>query len=212
MDKLYQPTEDERKEWDDCDGESKQTRAQKEYDRYTKTQSDLAKSEAEAEKSFDTLLVTIATVAIGASFTLLKDVVKGTNAWIIVAWLLLGLCVVGSLVDRLYTYQFHKKWKKQLDDVFNNYGLHCGHAWKEAMYRFSALRTERIWKFFPAEKFLHFIKWFNGVGLVFGILALMIYVYAGAGPSSQPTATSAPGPVVVNVYTASTQPTTKPSP
>jgi hypothetical protein len=201
--KKYQPTEDENKDWNGCPGETKQSRADKEHDRYTKERSDLVKAESDSEKNFDTLLVTISSIAIAASFTLMKDVVKGTNGWIIAAWALLGVCLVGSLIDRMYTYRCHKKWRDRLDDVFNNYDLHCGHAWKEADARLQDLRAEKVWYVFPAEKFLDRIKFINAGGLIFGLIALMIYVYVGSAPQAP---AAAPQPVIVNVYNSATQP------
>lgn len=212
MDKLYTPNETDSKSWDDCDDAAKDARASQEYSRYTTTRSDLLKAEGESEKNFDTILLTISSVAIAASFTLLKDVVKGTNFWIIFAWILLVLCLVGSLIDRLYTYRFHQEWKLRLDDVFNNYLLHCGHAWKEADARFNALRQEKIWRLFPAEQFLRKIKWANAIVLVLGIVSMMIYVYVGAEQQTPQTPIPAANPVIVNVFNSSTQPTTNKSP
>jgi len=211
MEKLYSPTEEDNKLWDERDGPAKDAHASQEYARYTTTRSDLLKAEGEAEKNFDTILLTISSVAIAASFTLIKDVVKGTNGWIIVSWILLGICLVGSLIDRLYTYHFHREWKDCLDDVFKSYREHCGHAWKEAEARLNGLRVRKIWKFCAAQLFLDKIKWVNSFALVLGLVAMMVYIYVGANAQPQITPTTAPA-VTVNVYNSSTQPTINKSP
>lgn len=209
--KLYNPTPEEKKEWEECQAQPRHERATKEHERYIKERSELAKTEIDAEKNFDTLLVTISTVAIGASFTLLKDVVKGTNAWIILAWVGLLICLVGSLIDRIYTYNFHREYRRLMDDVFVNINLHCGHAWKEVAARRKHLSQSKVWHFFRAESFLTYLKWVNGSALILGIIALMLYVYAGANNPTADAATRLPfssAPVNVNVYNGvpSTQP------
>lgn len=211
MEKHHTPTDAEKKEWEDLDGPAKQSRATAEHERYKSERSDLLSAENDAEKNFDTLLVTISSIAIAASFTLMKDVVKATTGSLVLAWLCLGICLVGSLVDRLYTYHFHKQYRKCLDDVFMKYHEHPGHGWSEAQARRAELCARRIWSLFPAEKFLTAIKWMNAGFLALGLAALMLYVSingnAGNGVASS---TNGSVPLNINVISSSSQATTKP--
>jgi len=209
FEKRYNPTDEDKKSWDDCDDAAKQARTDSEHERYTTERGDLIKAEGETEKNLDGLLVTISTLAIGASLTLLKDVAKGPNGWLIFSWVMLTLCLVGSLADRIYSYKFHKNWRNELDDVFTNYNAHHrGHGWKEADARLAALKVGKIWRLFKAEAFLDAIKWLNAGFLTLGLIGMMMNVYVGAIPSAAP-APAAPS-VTVNVFNATTQPTKTP--
>src|SRR4051794_19125084 len=94
-----------------------------EFERYYKERDELVKAKLKADENYDTLLVTISTLALGASLT--KDWVnRGTGAsaaFIITAWICFALCLLVSLAHRGLTYYTHDKWIGMLDAAFSDW-------------------------------------------------------------------------------------------
>ena len=174
-----------------------------EFVRYEKHRSDLTKAELEAEKNFDTVLASLASLAIGSSFTVLKDITKGAGATLIItAWVALGICVFSSLLDRLLTYLTHQKWRLKFDNEFETWSEG---AWQRGLDAYDKL---------PLINALPWLKWVSLSTLFIGVILLLAAVLYGwnvtsvvSAPASA-TATSPLPPITVNVYAL--QPTTRP--
>jgi hypothetical protein len=169
-----------------------------EFSRFDKERDTLTKAELENEKGYDTLLVTLSTLAIGSSFTILKDILRttGASALIILSWSAFGLCLFIALADKLLSYWTHKKWREVLDAEFK--------TWREGAW-------ERAQAKYPGIKFvraLPHLKWVAFVALLFGVIFLMAFVFVGTGAPPAEEKTPAP-PVTVNVYNGAS-PTTVP--
>src|SRR5688500_10368430 len=84
----------------------------REFERYYKERDEWVKAQLDAERSYDALLATISTLALGASLT--KDWVNrggvGGQIVLILAWFAFAACLCLSLLHRYFTYYTHKKW------------------------------------------------------------------------------------------------------
>jgi hypothetical protein len=172
-----------------------QKQCDEEFARYGKERETLLKAELEAEKSFDTTLVTISTLAIGSSFTVFKDVVKAGSATplIVLAWILLGVCLFSALTDRLLSYFAHMKWRDMLDDEFNNWVANGGAgAWERVLPKYEQIAGVKI---------LRALKWVSFGSLAGGVLFLMLFVISSSPQTQAPAV-----PVTVNQYNGTTQP------
>lgn len=170
-----------------------------EYARYLPEREQLKKSELDAEKNYDTLLVSLSTLAIGSSFTVLKDIVQHASAiaLIVLAWIALGICLLSALVDRLLTYYGHKEYRRLLDKEFT--GTWSGPGAFDRAYA----AYKKIWW----RKPLPYMKWFGFVFLSVGLILLMVFIFIAMGAKSSDEKPSVP--VVVNVYNSAT-PVAKP--
>jgi Na+-transporting methylmalonyl-CoA/oxaloacetate decarboxylase gamma subunit len=167
-----------------------------EFDKYYSHRDSTCKAEDEAEKNFDTTLITLATLAIGSTFTVLKDITKGSGAvFIFLSWLALGMCLFSALVDRLLSYTTHKEWREIFDREF---GIWKPGAWERAV---AAHKTIRFVNWLPHLKWVGF--WCLLGGVVFLMIGIMVDWRATDSSPQQ-------SPVIVNVYAASTQPTVRP--
>jgi hypothetical protein len=184
--------------------EDLQKKCADEYARFLAARETLTKSELEAEKNYDTLLVSLSTLAIASSFTILKDVVRSSSAsaLIVLSWLTFGLCLLIALTDRLLTYYAHRKYRQFLDAEFTGTWAGPG-AFERAQAKYEQLK----WR-----KPIKFLKWTAAGFLAIGLVLLMMFVFIGTG---QPVVEAKPAsPVIVNVYnsaTPTTAPTTNPS-
>jgi hypothetical protein len=169
---------------------------------YKEERAILTKVELETEKNYDTLLVTLSTLAIGASFALMQVTVRSsfTSAWLVVSWIAFGLCLLISLVDRLMSYWTHLWLRERMDAQFDH--------WSEGA-KDRALDAHRENLFI---KLLRWLKWVSFVLIVIGIFSLMIFAFAGAGEEAMesPKPPMPIAPIVVNVYNGFT-PTTAPT-
>jgi hypothetical protein len=175
-----------------------QKKCDDEFDWYENERPILTKAEIEAEKNYDTLLVTLSTLAIGSSFVVMKDVVRSpsASAFIVLAWCAFGLCLFVALVDRLLSYWTHLCWRKIIDKEFS--------PWREGA-------RERALSAYPGIRFIWLLPWLKWVGfglLLVGMLFLMAFVFVGTGTTAAEPKPQTP--IVVNVYNGS-PPTTAPA-
>jgi len=190
--------------------EELQKRCDEEFARYHKERDTIIKNELEAEKNFDTTLLSLSTLAIGASLTIYKDIVRAGSATplIVISWLFLGICIFASLTDRLLSYFTHKQWRDILDGEFTHYVERGGvGAWDRVLPKYEEI---------PWVKHLPKLKWVSFGTLALGIVFLMLFVLIAEPPKATPVVaplvTVAPTPVSVVVYAATTQPTVSTSP
>jgi hypothetical protein len=165
-----------------------------EFARYNKERDSLIKTELDAEKNYDTLLVTLSTGVIGASYVLLKDAGKmppSTYEFLIASWVSLSLCLFGALVDRLLTYISHQKLRGAMDNQFS--GWSGPGAMERAITDYNKLRWPNV---LPIMKWVCFGTFFCGVGLL--VPALLWNFHNGSNQPQQP--------IVVYVNQAPPQP------
>ena len=168
------------------------------FARYYKEREAILKQELEAEKNYDILVVSLSTAAIGASFTLLKDMVRadGAPSFLILSWVALVGSLFTALTDRVLSYWLHRKWREQMDVEFDD--------WKEGIWP----RLHHIHGSLPFRKWLLRLKWISFGSMLVGVMLLMAFVLAALStPTAPPTTPSTP--VVVNVYNGA-PPTTMP--
>lgn len=178
-----------------------QRKCDDEFERYDKVRADVVEAERKAETNYDTLLVTLSTLAIGTSFTVLKDVVKasGSSALLIWSWVALGVCLILALSDRLLTYWTHMRWRELLDAEFGAGDAPWREgAWDRALKKYDEMRLIKV---------LPWLKWFGFGSLLIGLVFLMAFVFSGR--EGAPTTDAAPvaamaqspqAPVIVNNY------------
>ena len=169
-----------------------------EFDKYYKHHDVICKAEDDAEKNFDTTLMALASLAIGSTFTLLKDITSTPGAVLIfLSWIALAGCLFAALIDRLLSYTTHKKWRLEFDREYGD--------WKEGAWQRSLATRDTI----RFMKWLPRLKWIGFWTLIAGLLLLLLGGVIGWHGTSAPTVAPTT-PVVVNVYAATTQPTTRP--
>ncbi len=172
-----------------------------EFQRFEKHRGELIKGQLEGEKNYDTLLVALSTLAIGSSFTIVKDITKGNAApLMVVAWVTLATCLFLALIDRLLTYAAHRRSREIFDEEFA--------AWSEGAWSRGQARSAALWH----NRALDRLKWACFGTLALGVVFLMLSVFVGwqSSPSQPPSP-----PVIVNVYNGgmpATVPTTQPTP
>lgn len=173
-----------------------QQKCDDEFARFEKHRAELIKGQLEGEKNYDTLLVALSTLAIGSSFTIVKDITKGNAApLMILAWVALACCLFAALVDRLLTYAAHRRTREVFDEEFS--------AWSEGAWARAENRSAGLWH----NRVLDRLKWVCFGSLALGVLFLMMSVFVGwQASSSTPTSP----PVIINVYNGSS-PTTAPT-
>lgn len=137
-----------------------------EFERYEKYRAELVKGQLEGEKNYDTTLVTLSTVAIGASFTVVKDL-HGGLLLIGCAWFFLSVCLFIALIDRLQTYLVHKKTREIFDRHFGNWTTTGVGTWDAASAEANGLFR---------NKYLHWLKWICFGSLLLGVAFLMLAV------------------------------------
>lgn len=167
-----------------------------EFEKYYKQREETCEAEDDAEKSYDTTLMTLASLAIGSTFTLLKDINTGGAAFLIfLSWIALGLCLFTALIDRLLSYTTHKTWREGFDNEFNK--------WSEGSWKRAVAAHQTI----PFVNWLPTLKWVGFWSLLAGIVLLLLGGIVGwHSKAPQPN----PAPITVNVYAATTQPVAKP--
>lgn len=131
--------------------------------RYDAYRDFVAKAEMDAEKNFDTLLITLATLALGSNLAILKEVTDAKAIIIIiVAWLALILCVFAALLDRYMSYTTHKAWRLRFDKTFAQA--------KDATWFEEAVAYDHI----RGVQWLPRLKKFAFLSLAVGVLLLML--------------------------------------
>jgi len=173
-----------------------QKKCDDEFAWYEKERPSLVKSEIDSEKNYDTLLVTLSTLAIGSSFTVLKDVTRtsSASALILLAWLTFGLCLFTALADRLLSYWTHRRWRQILDAKFA--------PWQEGA-------RERALAEYPNIRLIWLLSWLKWIGLLWlllGMIFLMVFVFIATGVA--PEVPKPATPVIVNVYNSPPSTTT----
>lgn len=168
-----------------------------EHGRYVLERTPLKEKELDAEKNFDTLVVTLASSALGGSVVVAKDLFA-TSAGILLAiacWLLCGASLAIALLDRHWTYQAHKKWRLMMDDALSHENWRPG-AWERLDEAYDGIPHVR-----QLPELKRYALWTLGGGIVF-LLAFVVVAASSrqAGPPKDEK-------VIVNVYTT-TQPTT----
>jgi hypothetical protein len=90
---------------------------------YFKERDDYIKAALDAERSYDTLLASISTLALGASFT--KDWVNSSSCasdvFLVAAWTGFASCLILSLLHRYLTYWVHRDWIEKIGQMFKNW-------------------------------------------------------------------------------------------
>lgn len=194
------PTKAEPSPPDECD---------RDFDRYERERPDVVKSELESEKNYDTLLVTLSTVALGTSLTVLKDVVGNDKAgqfWALgAAWVAFVVSLAAALYHRKLTYETHKKWREILDEEFTSWK---SGAWTRAMEAYHRI---------PGIKAVDHMKnvayWALIVGVVFLSVFLVLnliekgQVNAKPQPAAASPAVTGSAPTHANPATGRAHPT-----
>ena len=165
-----------------------------EHGRYLLERTPLKEKELDAERNFDTLVVTLASSALAASVVIAKDLFA-TSMGItlaVLSWLFCGASLGIALVDRHWTYQAHKKWRLMMDDALSHEKWEPG-AWD---------RLDKEYDQIPHVKQLPKLKQYALMTLGVGIVFLLVFVVVAA---SHPQAVPKDEKMIVNVYTT-TQP------
>jgi hypothetical protein len=145
-----------------------QSDCDRDFDLYESERQELRKAELEAEKSYDTNLVTLSGLALGVSLTILKDFIgRDTAVWLwalITAWVCFLACLLLSLWDKKLTYETHKAWRGKLDESFAN--------WRPGIWDAVLKEYDTI----PGIKCLPALKRWATRTLVGGIVFLSLFV------------------------------------
>jgi hypothetical protein len=164
---------------------TRKTERDDDWEKYEINRKDVCKGEDDAEKAYDTALLAVASIAIGATFPLLKDITSTASfVFIVISWSVLGSCFVIALLDRLLSYYTHMKWREILDEEFDNW---TPGAWKRCKEKHGTI---------PFLDVLPTLKWWGFGTLLGGLILLM--VGAAVGWSGNPKATPAP---IMNNFT-----------
>lgn len=168
----------------------------RDFGRYYKEREEWVKAMLAAEQSYDTLLVTISTLALGASLT--KDWVTRPSGigdfFLVLGWLAFVLCLGLSLLHRYWTYYTHQIWIDKCDEVF---GTWSPDVWSRCSTAYDSV---------PKVKVVESVKKWAGIALAVGIVSsffLLLTERYGSTPA-------APGNSGINqtitINAASTQP------
>ena len=171
----------------------------REFDRYEGERPEIRKAEFDTEKSLDTILVTLSSLALTVSLTILKDFIKGDAAvwrWsVAVAWVCFVISLLLSLFDRKLTYQTHRAWRELLDSKFTPWKPG---AWDEAQREYDDI---------PGMKWLNRLKagsfWSLALGIVLLSMFLLVNLYANtpadtANPQPAVAKSDAPDPPAIH--------------
>jgi hypothetical protein len=165
-----------------------------EFERYYKEREQWAKVQLESERSYDALLVTISTLALGASLT--KDWSghgrSSDRGVLIVGWIAFVLCLLISLAHRYLSFLTHKRWIAVVDAEFENKPFECG-----AMAR-AGKKYEKI----PFIRIVESLKLVAGCAVIVGVTCSLIILIGNS--EAQPVAVAQPSPTapVINIYNA----------
>ncbi len=155
----------------------------REFERYYKERDEWIKAQLEAERSYDALLVTISTLALGASLAKPPVVEAGSfsHVVLIIGWFAFVVCLLTSLAHRYLSYDTHKRWIDVVDAEFRNWAP-------------GALpRAEAKYDSIPFIRFVEKLKLIAGIAVAFGVLLLMCFLMANStalapqAPSVAPT-------------------------
>lgn len=156
---------------------------ERDFQRYYKERDEWIKAMLDAERSYDTLLVSISTLALGASLT------KG---WVtrrtglgdffqITAWIAFAACLCLSLLHRYWTHSTHRIYVEKNDEVFSNW---TPDAWD---------RVNRAYDSVPRVIAVERVKTWAGIAVAVGIIAsfFLLLVDRFPTPPATPPATAA---------------------
>src|ERR1041384_6345356 len=173
----------------------------RDFQRYYKEREEWVKAMLDAERSYDTLLVTISTLALGASLT--KDwVAKQTGVgdiFLVLAWTSFAACLVLSLLHRYWTHSTHQIWIDKCDEVFD--------SWTPDVWE----RCDCAYNEVPRVKLVERVKTWAGIAVGIGIASsfVLLIVERYTGPKADLPATLLPFNQTINIYPPSTQPATQ---
>ena len=174
---------------------------ERDFQRYWKERDEWVKAMLDAERSYDTLLVTISTLALGASLT--KDwVAKPTGLgdfFLVLAWTAFAACLGLSLLHRYWTHYTHQTWISECDKVFKE--------WTPDVWE----RCDTAYNNVPKIKVVESVKMWAGIAVAVGIASsfCLLIVERYIGPKAAPTPGQLPFSQTINVYPPATQPTTQ---
>ncbi len=211
-----QPDPSEAKTGGDCTP-TPQELCDREFDKYETERETLRKTELDAEKNYDTMLTTLSAGALAGCWTVWTNISSGKSPdygifLLGIAWVSFAVSLAASLLDRKFTYDAHKSWRKTLDEEFQN--------WSVGAFQRADEKYEKL----PGIKTLRYIKnvslWTLFIGIGFFTIFLMLNYKATAISPTPTLAPIAPSSQVTNVIvaspsanagsTAATQPTTNP--
>lgn len=171
----------------DSDGPGDNSDCDREFDLYEPERQELRKTELDAEKNYDTMLVTLSSLALGLSLTILKDFVgkdKAVWLWSIgLAWAAFVACLLLALWDKRLTFRTHRAWRELLDEKFAD--------WKPGTWDDALKNYDRI----PGINSIDKIKAGATVSLIVGIAMLSVFVTVNfflRSPSNAATQSAAP--------------------
>lgn len=177
-----------------------------EHGRYKVEREPLVKSELEAEKNFDSLIVTLASSALAGSVVLSKDFFADSS-WTplaITSWIFCSASLALALLDRYWTYKTHKKWRVLMDEALDQKNWHPG-AFERLKDQYQNIKFIRV---------LPHLKIAALTTLAIGVFTLLVFISIArrGAPTPMPAVASPNGNVTVNVFSATTQPVAAKSP
>jgi hypothetical protein len=156
----------------------------REFDLYEPERQELRKAELDAEKNYDTMMVTLSSLAIGVSLTVVKDFIgKDKARWLLsigLALLAFVACLILAFWDKKLTFRTHRAWREKLDDKFKNWKPG---AWDEAQSEYHLIAGINC---------IDKIKNAAEVCLISGIVLLTVFVLANLFPRNNAHAESNP--------------------
>lgn len=181
--------------------DSHREQRERDFQRYNKERDEWVKAMLDAERSYDTLLVTISTLALGASLT--KDwVARQTGIgdfFLVLSWTGFAVCLGLSLLHRYWTHYTHQTWIDKCDEVFK--------TWTPDVWT----RCDSAYNEVPKVRIVEKVKKWAGIAVGIGIASsfCLLIVERYSGPKVAPGAPAFPFSQTINVYPGSTQPTTQ---
>jgi hypothetical protein len=174
---------------------------QQHFVQYFKERDDYIKAALDAERSYDTLLASISTLALGASFT--KDWVNSSsgagNVFLVFAWFGFASCLILSLLHRYLTYWVHRDWVDKIGQMFKN--------WTPDIWE----RIDAEYEKMPRFKTVEQIKTWSGIAVLVGIVMTFCLLLSSRFASAKPPTAPSPIQQTFNIYPR-TQPSLKGSP
>lgn len=191
---------DESKQLNEPVSDSDHERRACDFQQYYKERESWKKAMSDADASYDTLLASISTLALGA--TLAKDWTESTNGignvFIVIAWIGFACCLGLSLLHRYWSYYTHRMYIEKCDAVFSDWSPD---VWK---------RCDEAYDSIPRVKQVEKLKIWAGVAVGVGIASSLCVLLSERFlvPKPQTSPTSTPFNQIINVF-PSTQATTQ---
>jgi len=161
--------------------DSENQKCDREFEQYYKEREGWIACQLDAERSYDALLVTISTLAVGASLTKdWSDRPSPIKVFLVIGWIGFLGCLVCSLLHRYLTFYTHKKWVNVVDDEFT--------AWKPGAFQRALKKYDEI----PFIKRVEILKIVAGCLVGIGVLSLLLLLLLGLGATVEPSQPQAP--------------------